>query len=123
MDTTKIKQIVNISIAGLSPTQYSWNASKISDTSYRINIQATVSLNELSLSLTFINPALVIDSAGSTLSTTTIDAPLPTYDYISPEAKASSQTTAALSGIMSWISLVIMVILLFKGSYALLLAT
>jgi hypothetical protein len=82
-----------------------------------------VSLNELSLSLTFINPALVIDSAGSTLSTTTIDAPLPTFDYIPPAAKASSETTSAFSGILSWISLVIMVILLFKGSYSLLLAT
>lgn len=90
MDTSKIKQIINISIAGLASSQYTWDSTKINSTSYRININAFVSLNELTLSLTFINPALVIDSAGSTLSTTSIDTSLPTFDYIPPEAKAST---------------------------------
>lgn len=123
IDTSKIKEIVNISIAGLTSSQYSWNATKINDTSYRINIQATVSLNELSLSLTFINPALVIDSAGATLETTTIDSLLPTFDYIDPEAKAASEATSNFASVLSWISLVFMCILIFKGSYALLLTS
>ena len=45
MDTTKIKEIINISIAGLATTQYSWTATQINSTSYRININASVSLN------------------------------------------------------------------------------
>ena len=91
MDTAKIKEILNISIPGLASTQYTWNASQINSTSYRININALVSLNELTLSLTFINPSLVIDSQGSTLSTTTYVAPLPTYDYIAPSVKSSTE--------------------------------
>ena len=122
MDTTQIQNIINISIAGLAASQYTWSASQINSTSYRININAFVSLNELSLTLTFINPSLVVDSAGSTLSTTTTSSPLPTYDYISPEVAAATQSVATLSTVLSWISLVIMIILIFKGSYALLLA-
>lgn len=45
MDTSKIKEIINITIAGLASSQYTWDSSKINDTSYRINIQASVSLN------------------------------------------------------------------------------
>ncbi len=44
----------------------------------------------MSLSLTFIDPSLVIDSAGATLSATTITAPLPTFDYIPPSVQAST---------------------------------
>lgn len=84
MDTSSISKIINITIPGLSPSQYSWTATKLTGNTYKINIQTTVSLNELSLSLTFINPALVIDSQGGSLTTTTTTASLPTYDYISP---------------------------------------
>lgn len=84
MDLAQISTIINITIPGLASTSYTWGASQIDSTSYRITINAQVSLNELSLTLTFINPSLVIDSAGSTLSTTTITSPLPTYDYIDP---------------------------------------
>jgi hypothetical protein len=90
MNTAQIHQIVNISISGLSPSQFSWSASQINSTSYKISIQTSVSLNELSLSLTFTNPALVIDSQGGVLTTTTTNAPLPTYDYISPAVQAST---------------------------------
>jgi len=45
IDMSKITQIVNISIPGLSPSSYTWTATMISSTSYRINIQTTVSLN------------------------------------------------------------------------------
>lgn len=38
MDTTQIKSIINISIAGLAASQYSWSATQINSTSYRINI-------------------------------------------------------------------------------------
>jgi hypothetical protein len=123
MDTSKIKDIIKLSIAGLASTQYSWTATQINSTSYRLNIAATVSLNELVLSLTFINPALVVDSAGATLSTTTIDAPLPTYDYIAPNVVQQTKTTSTLSTVLSWISLAIMLVLLFKGSYTLLLTS
>ena len=49
MDTTQIKQIVNISLNGLTPDQYTWDAERINDTSYRINIQTTVSFNEMAI--------------------------------------------------------------------------
>jgi len=45
MDLAKIKQIVNITIPGLPPSAYSWTATKINATSYKILIQTTVSLN------------------------------------------------------------------------------
>lgn len=45
MDISRIKQIVNISIPGLSPSQYSWTAVQIDATSYRIPITTSVSLN------------------------------------------------------------------------------
>lgn len=45
MNTAQIQKIVNISINGLSPSQYTWTASQINSTSYRINIQTSVSLN------------------------------------------------------------------------------
>jgi len=45
MDTTQIQSIINISIAGLASSQYSWSATQINSTSYRININAFVSLN------------------------------------------------------------------------------
>lgn len=56
------------------------------------------------------------------LATTTTEAPLPTYDYISPEVKAATQSAAGFSTTLSWVALSIMALLLFKGSYALLLA-
>jgi hypothetical protein len=68
MDVSRIKQIVNISIPGLSVAQYSWTAIQINSTSYKIPISASVSLNELSLTLTFTNPALVIDSQGGSIT-------------------------------------------------------
>ena len=55
---------------------------KLNGTHYRININATVSLNEMTLSLTFLKPDLVIDSEGTVLETTTAEAPLPSFDYI-----------------------------------------
>jgi hypothetical protein len=38
----------------------------------------------MSLQLTFLQPDMVIDSLGTVLETTTYVAPLPSYDYISP---------------------------------------
>lgn len=45
MDMSKIRQIVNISIPGLPSNSYTWTASQINSTSYRIDITTTVSLN------------------------------------------------------------------------------
>jgi hypothetical protein len=45
MDTAKIKQIINITIPGVSPTQYTWTAKQINSTSYRIDFKLSVSLN------------------------------------------------------------------------------
>ena len=84
MDTTKIKQIINLKLNGVPSSAYTWDSVRINSTSYRLNIYTTMSLNEMSLSLNFINPSLVIDSEGTIIEDTSIDAPLPTYDYISP---------------------------------------
>ena len=45
MDLSQIQNIISINIAGLASSQYSWTATQINSTSYRINIIATVSLN------------------------------------------------------------------------------
>lgn len=84
MDTTRIKEIINITINGVPTSQYSWTTSRINATSYNISIKTTVSLNEMTLSLVFLNPNLVIDSQGTIISATTIVSPLPSFDYISP---------------------------------------
>jgi hypothetical protein len=45
MDLAKIKQIINLTIPGVSASQFSWTAIKINDTSYKLPITLTVSLN------------------------------------------------------------------------------
>lgn len=66
---------------------------------------------------------MVIDSQGGSLTTTTTSAPLPTYDYISPDVKKATQAAAGFSGTLSWVALAVMAILIFKGSYPLLIAS
>ena len=122
MDVSRLPDIISLSINGLASTQYSWTGSKLNTTSYRLDITTTVSLNELQLSLTFTNPSLVIDSEGGTLTTTETTTNLPTYDYISPEVKSSTEEVAGFSETLGWIALAIMAVLIFKGSYALLLS-
>lgn len=63
---------MNITLNGVSSDQYTWNASRVNKTTYRINIYTTVSLNEMSLSLVFLKPDLVIDSEGTVIEDTTI---------------------------------------------------
>lgn len=75
----------------------------------------------MTLFLTFINPSLVIDSQGTIISVTNIKASLPNFDYISPEVKQSTLGVSTFSGILSYFALAILLILLFKGSYPLLL--
>jgi len=77
----------------------------------------------MSLQLTFLQPDLVIDSLGTVLDTTIYVAPLPSYDYISPATIASTKSMSSLGNIMSWIALILLVILLFKGAYPLLLVS
>jgi hypothetical protein len=77
----------------------------------------------MSLSVTFLRPDMVIDSGGTTLSQTTSQAPLPTYDYISPTVMSSTKSISSFGGIISYIALVILAILLFKGAYPLLFVT
>jgi hypothetical protein len=67
MDLTQIKSIVKINLKGVPSTSYTWNVTKINSTSYRVNIYTTVSLNEMSMELTFLKPDLVIDSKGTVL--------------------------------------------------------
>ena len=76
----------------------------------------------MSLSLVFLNPNLVIDSQGTIISETSIVSPLPSYDYISPEVEQATMGIKSFSGIISYLSLAILLILLFKGSYPLLFA-
>ncbi len=75
----------------------------------------------MTLSLIFLNPNLVIDSQGTIITDTTITAPLPTYDYISPEVKSSTMGITTFSGAISYLALAILLVLLFKGAYPLLL--
>ena len=121
MDTSQIKQIVSLNISGLSPSQYTWNATQINSTSYRLNIFTSVSLNELSLSLNFLNPGMVLDSLGTIMEETVITAPLPSYDLISEDTLNQTKSISSFSGILSYFALFILLVLLFKGSYPLLL--
>lgn len=45
MDTAKIKEIVNITLNGVPSSKYTWDAVKQNETTFRINIHTTVSLN------------------------------------------------------------------------------
>lgn len=72
----------------------------------------------MSLSLDFLKPDLVIDSEGTVMEETSVDAPLPTYDYISEEVQQTTETVSEFSSLISYLALVILAILLFKGSYA-----
>lgn len=45
MDTAKIKEIVNITLNGVPSSSYTWDATRINATSYRININILASLN------------------------------------------------------------------------------
>ena len=74
----------------------------------------------MSLTLTFKKPDLVIDSAGTVLETTTVEAPLPEYDYIPEDVVSSTQSISGFSEVMSFIALGILLVLLFRGSYPLL---
>jgi hypothetical protein len=74
----------------------------------------------MSLELTFLKPDFVIDSKGTVLETTTINTPMPSYDYIPETTKTSTMSISNFSGIMSYVALVVLIVLLFKGSYALL---
>lgn len=121
MEIDKIKEIININLNGVPPSSYSWNASKINGSSYRINIYTSISLNEMSLSLTFLDPGLVIDSLGTIIEETTTEAALPSYDYLSEDMHKESESASAFSGVLSYIALAILLVLLFKGSYPLLL--
>lgn len=38
MDTSSISKIINITIPGISPSQYSWTATKTAGNIYRIDI-------------------------------------------------------------------------------------
>ncbi len=121
MDTSNIKNILNITLNGVPSSKYNWTATRINGTSYNITINSQVSLNEMTLSLIFLNPNLVIDSQGTIITDTTITAPLPTYDYISPEVKSSTMGITTFSGAISYLALAILLVLLFKGAYPLLL--
>ena len=61
MDLARIREIVNITLP-IPESQYSWTMTKLNGTDYRININSSVSLNEMTLKLTFLKPDLVIDS-------------------------------------------------------------
>lgn len=45
MDTSKIKQIINITLNGVPSNMYDWTTSRVNATSYLITINAKVSLN------------------------------------------------------------------------------
>lgn len=74
----------------------------------------------MSLSLTFKKPDLVIDSAGTVLDTTSVEAPLPQYDFISEDVVSSTETISGFSTVISYVALGILLVLLFRGSYPLL---
>ena len=45
MDTANIQEILNITLNGISSSQYTWDSTRLNTTTYRININTTVSLN------------------------------------------------------------------------------
>lgn len=45
MDLSKIKQIINLTIPGVSVSQFSWTAVKLNATTYKLPITLSVSLN------------------------------------------------------------------------------
>lgn len=49
---------------------------------------------------------------------TTIEAPLPTYDFISEEVSNKTKGVSEFSGVISYLALAILLFLLFKGSYS-----
>ena len=77
----------------------------------------------MSLSINFLKPDFVIDSQGTVLESTSYEAPLPSFDYISEDAESESKSISQFGGILSYLALVILIILLFKGSYPLLFVT
>lgn len=48
---------------------------------------------------------------------------MPAYDYISPEVMESTRSIASFSNAISYIALAVLIILIFKGSYPLLLVS
>ena len=74
----------------------------------------------MTLTLTFLKPDLVIDSEGTVLEVTTLETPLPSFDFISEEVVSQTQNISSFSEIISYIALAILLILLFRGSYPLL---
>lgn len=78
---------MNITINGVPSSSYTWDAVRINATSYKININLLASLNELSFTINFLKPDMVIDSEGTVLDQTTSEAPLPVVDYISDEVR------------------------------------
>lgn len=77
----------------------------------------------MSLSINFLKPDLVIDSQGTVLEQTQLEAPLPSFDYISEEVKEETKAMSSFGNGLSYLALVILLVLLFKGSYPLLLVT
>lgn len=63
---------------------------------------------------------MVVDSLGTVLTTTTTTSPLPTYDYIAPSVASSTMAVSTFSGVLSYVALAVLLVLLFKGAYALL---
>ena len=45
MDTAQIASIISLKLNGVPSSSYTWSATRVNTTSYRINIQTTVSLN------------------------------------------------------------------------------
>lgn len=45
MDTSRIKEIINITLNGVPSSQYTWTTTRMNTTSYKISIDARVSLN------------------------------------------------------------------------------
>lgn len=45
MDTSNIKNILNITLNGIPSSKYNWTATRINGTSYNITINSQVSLN------------------------------------------------------------------------------
>lgn len=77
----------------------------------------------MSLTINFLKPDMVIDSAGTVLEQTSFESPLPSFDFISEDTKESTKSVSSFGGILSYVALVILVILLFKGAYPLLFVT
>ena len=145
LNISQIKSIINITLKGIPSDSYSWDAIRLNTTHFRININTTVSIaeeklvvdpnqpdqqyedqtpsnsiDEITIVLDILQPNAITDSAGNVVQTSTVETPMPTYDYIPPSVLESSESIGTFANGLGWFALAILLVLMLKGSYPML---